>query len=178
MSNQKQGMFMPALVGGAIAGVLSGIPLLNCLCCLWIIGGAMLASYLLAKDSPVSLTAGDGAIVGIFTGIIAAIVRAILSIPLHAVEAQFARSLMQRLSQYAEEMPSGWQSWLDRGTAGASVSWLLFGLVISAAIFSALGALGGVIGASVFRKKKPAEPAQPGSQGMADAPQDSSHRQP
>ena len=65
MSNQKPGMFVPALIGGAVAGVLSGLPFFNCLCCIWIIGGAMLASYLLSKDSPVSLSAGDGAIVGI-----------------------------------------------------------------------------------------------------------------
>ena len=73
-------MFVPALIGGVVAGVLSGIPLLNCLCCLWIIGGAMLSSYLLAKNSPVALSAGDGAIVGAFSGIIAAVVVAILLI--------------------------------------------------------------------------------------------------
>jgi hypothetical protein len=175
MNNQKPGMFMPALVGGVIAGILSGVPLLNCLCCLWIIGGAMLASYLLAKDSPFSLSAGDGAIVGIFTGIVAAVVDAILSIPLRALNAQFVQGLMKRLAQYAEELPSGWQSWMERRTAGVSISWFLFGLAVSAAVFAALGALGGIIGASLFGKKKPGQQA---SQGVTNAPQDPSHRQP
>jgi len=166
---------MPALVGGVIAGILSGVPLLNCLCCLWIIGGAMLASYLLAKDSPFSLSAGDGAIVGIFTGIVAAVVDAILSIPLRALNAQFVQGLMKRLAQYAEELPSGWQSWMERRTAGVSISWFLFGLAVSAAVFAALGALGGIIGASLFGKKKLGQQA---SQRVTNAPQDPSHRQP
>jgi uncharacterized protein involved in cysteine biosynthesis len=134
----------------------------------------MLASYLLAKDSPVSLSAGDGAIVGIFTGIIAAVVDTVLSIPLRALNAQFMQGLMKRLAQYAEQMPSSWQSLLERKTAGVSISWLLFGLVISAAVFATLGALGGIIGASLFRKK----PAQNVSPGATDVPQDTSHRQP
>jgi len=72
-------MFIPALIGGAVAGFLSAIPFFNCLCCIWIIGGAMLAAYLLAKDYPVALSAGDGALVGIFTGIIAAAVQAFVN---------------------------------------------------------------------------------------------------
>ena len=60
MSEQRPSMFVPALIGGRVAGVLSAIPFINCLCCLWIIGGAMLAAHLLAKDSVVPLNAGDG----------------------------------------------------------------------------------------------------------------------
>ena len=66
MNDQRPGMFVPALIGGVIAGVLSGIPIVSCLCCLWIIGGGILAAYFLTKESSVALTAGDGAIVGIF----------------------------------------------------------------------------------------------------------------
>jgi hypothetical protein len=173
MNNERPSMFGPALIAGAIGGVLSGIPFLNCLCCLWIIGGAMLASYLLAKDSPVSLTAGDGAIVGIFTGIVAAVVDALISIPLHAVNSEVARRLMERLAQYAENMPSGWNAWLEKGAGGVTLSMFFIGLLFSAVVFAAFGALGGIIGASLFGKKKPSPP-----QGVSDATQDPGHRQP
>jgi len=152
MSNQKPGMFTPALIGGAIAGVLSGIPFLNCLCCLWIIGGAMLASYLFIKDSSVTLGAGDGAIIGIFSGIIAAVVHALISIPLYAVNRQFILRIMERFTEYTEEMPSGWESWFDRG-AGLDLPFFMLNLVISAVIFAVLGLLGGIIGISLFGKK-------------------------
>lgn len=152
MSNQKPGMFTPALIGGAIAGVLSGIPFLNCLCCLWIIGGAMLASYLFIKDSSVTLGAGDGAIIGIFSGIIAAVVHALISIPLYAVNRQFILRIMERFAEYTEEMPSGWESWFERG-AGLDLPFFMLNLVISAVIFAVLGLLGGIIGISLFGKK-------------------------
>jgi len=172
MNNQRPGMFVPALIGGVVAGVLSGVPVLNCLCCLWIIGGAVLASYLLAKDSSVALTAGDGAIVGIFTGIVAAVVDAIISIPFHAANEAFVRRIMEGIAEYAEEMPSGWESWVEKGTYGTSASMFFLGLLISVVIFSILGALGGIIGVSLFGKKKPEQ-----SQGVIDVPKDTGHRQ-
>lgn len=154
MSNQHRGMFIPALVGGGVAGVLMAIPLVNCLCCLWIIGGAMLASYLLARNSTVSLTSGDGAIVGVFAGIIAAVVDSVVSLPFQALNQRFLQRFMEQLSQFAEDMPSGWEKWLEMGTGRISPAWFLLGLVISMAVFAAFGALGGVIGASLFGKKK------------------------
>lgn len=172
MSDQKPAMLMPALIGGAAAGLLSGIPLLNCLCCLWIIGGAILASFLLIKDSPVTLTAGDGAIVGVFTGIVAAIVEAIISIPLQPLNKEFARKMMETISEYTEEMPSWWESWFETGAAGASLSMFMLGLAISAVVFAALGALGGIIGISLFKKKTPSKP-----QGVSDVSQDTGNRQ-
>lgn len=172
MSNQRPGMFVPALVGGAVAGILSGVPILNCLCCLWIIGGALLASYLLAKDSPVALTAGDGAIVGIFTGIIAAVVDAFISIPFHALNTAFVRRIIERIAEYTEEMPSGWENLLERGAYGTSASMFSLGLLISVVIFSILGALGGIIGASLFGKKKIEK-----AQGVIDVSKDTGDRQ-
>jgi hypothetical protein len=170
MNDHKPNMLAPALIGGAVAGVLSGIPFLNCLCCLWIIGGAVLASYLLAKDSPVSLTSGDGAIVGALAGISAAVVDSLIGIPLHGLNAAVMRRMMERLSEFADEMPSGWENWLDRTGGGISVVMFLMGLFISAAVFAVLGALGGIIGMSLFGKKK--------ARGADIAPQNPSDRQP
>jgi hypothetical protein len=173
MNDQRPGMFVPALIGGAAAGILSGIPFVNCLCCLWIIGGAMLSAYLLTKDSPVPLSAGDGAIVGIFTGIIAAFVELIISIPFRAVTDKFMQNMMERFSEYYEEMPRGLESWFQEGALETSFFWSIIGLVISIVIFSALGALGGIIGISLFGKKT----VQKG-QGAVDVHKDTGDRQP
>ena len=64
MNDKKTLVLTPALIGGAIAGLLSGIPIVSCLCCLWIIGGAILATYLLGKNTPAPLASSDGAIIG------------------------------------------------------------------------------------------------------------------
>lgn len=165
-------MFMPALIGGALAGILSGIPFINCLCCLWIIGGAILATYLLSKDAKISLRAGDGAIVGALTGIIASVVDFFVSIPFQAMSEEFARNIMEKFSEYADEMPQGWENFLEGGGIGSSMAWNIFGLLIGAVIFSILGALGGIIGVSLFGKKP-----VPQNRGVDNAPENTSHRQ-
>jgi hypothetical protein len=172
MSNQRPGMFVPALIGGAVAGVLAAIPIVNCLCCLWIIGGAMLAAYLLSKDSQVALNAGDGAIVGVLTGIIAAAVEAIVSIPFEALSGEFMRNIMEKISEYAEDIPQGWERWLDSGNFEMTAALTVLGFIFSVFVFSALGALGGIIGISFFGKRTVQKP-----QGGSDASQDSRDRQ-
>jgi len=160
MNDRKPGMFAPALIGGAVAGVLSGLPFLNCLCCCWIIGGAALASFLLAKDSPVSLTSGDGAVVGALAGITAAVISALIELPFRGISMAFMRRMVERMSEFSDQMPSGWESWLNRSSGGLTLAMFLMSLFFSAAVFAALGALGGVIGASLFGKKNPLPPAE------------------
>ena len=153
MNERRPSMLTPALLGGAVAGVLSGLPFLNCLCCLWIIGGAMLAACLLAKDSPVSLTSGDGAVVGALSGIAAAVVDSLIGIPLRGLNLAVMRRMFDRLAEFADEMPSGWEDWIDRSAGGFSVPMFFLGLFLSTAVFTAVGALGGIIGASLFGRK-------------------------
>jgi len=152
MNNERPSFFMPALIGGGLAGILSAIPFISCLCCLWIIGGAMLAAYLLSKDSKVALSSGDGAIVGALAGVIAAIVDFFVSIPFQAMNDEMARSIMEKVSEYADEMPQGLEGFLEGG-GEASMAMNILGLLIAAVVFSILGALGGILGMSMFRKK-------------------------
>ena len=157
METQRPRMLMPALIGGILSGLLSAIPFISCLCCLWVIGGGLLAAYLLSKDSPNSLTTGDGAIVGVFAGIIGSVVDTIVSIPFDAMmrNSQFMQALLDKVSEYAQDMPSGLEGLLESGpfSGSFSIAWALLGLVISMVIFSAFSALGGIIGVSIFKKK-------------------------
>ena len=180
MTQQRPGPLRPALVGGIAAGVLTSVPFLGCFCCLWIVGGAMLAASLYAKDSPVSLTAGDGAIVGIFAGIIAAVTTSVLSLPLQAMNREFARKIMEQVSQWFQNVPPEWDTWLQRSARGTTPAVFLFGLVVTAAVFSVFGALGGVIGTSLFGKKKtpPAAGSPPVQEVRDETPQNPSDRQP
>lgn len=160
-------MFVPALIGGLLAGVLTALPFVGCLCCVWIIAGGILAAYFLSKDSPSVLTTGDGAIVGVFAGIIGAVVDSIISIPFDAMmrNSEIMRKVMDIVAEYTQDLPAGWESWFESGPfSGAfSVAWFFLGLAISMVIFSIFGALGGIIGISLFKKKP-----SPETQGNID----------
>jgi len=157
MNAQRPQMLMPALIGGLLSGVLTAIPFVSCLCCIWVIAGGFLATYLLSKDTPDSLTTGDGVIVGVFAGIIGAVVDTIVSIPFEALmrNSEFMRALLDKVSEYAQDLPAGMEEILESGpfSGAVSIPWMLLGLVISMVIFSAFSALGGIIGVSFFKKK-------------------------
>lgn len=174
MNTQRPRMLMPALIGGILSGVLSAIPFISCLCCLWIIGGGLLAAYLLSKDSPVSLTTGDGAIVGVFAGIIGSILNTIVNIPFSAImrNNEIIRALLDKVREYVQDLPAGMEGLFESGpfNGSFSIAWTLLGLVFSMVIFSAFSALGGIIGVSIFKKK-----SDPDKLVNKDVPENTNH---
>ena len=60
---------------------------------------------------------------------------------------------MDRFSEYAEEMPQGWESFMEGGGLESSMAMNILGLLIAAVVFCILGALGGILGMSMFGKK-------------------------
>lgn len=174
MEPAKPEYLRPALVAGAAAGLLSGLPLIaagNCLCCLWIVGGAAAAAKLLAARTPGLLKAGDGALVGALTGIVAAVVSFIVEIPLRSFNLGLAQRFMDRVSDSGFEIPSGFESWFDLGSGALSPAWMLLGLFVTAAVYAIMGALGGVIGVSLFGKK-PLPPVPPPPPAAIGGPTD------
>lgn len=180
MNETKPEYFRPALIAGAIAGLLSGLPVIgagNCFCCLWIVGGAAAAVKLLAARTPGLLRSGDGAVVGALTGIVAGVVDTFVKIPFQRYSLELARRVLDRFSEFAGDAPSGFEGWLDGGSGFLSPGWTILGLFLTAAIYAVVGSLGGIIGVSLFAKKaappaaSPPPPAIPPAdiQGPADA---------
>src|ERR1700748_3194498 len=62
-----------ALIGGIIAGVLSGIPYVGGCCFLWALGGGFLAIYMIMKNSTAPMEMGEGAKIGAIAGAFALI---------------------------------------------------------------------------------------------------------
>jgi hypothetical protein len=175
MDKQKPEYLRPALIAGTIAGLLSGLPIIsagNCVCCLWIVGGAAMATKLLAKNTSGILTSGDGAIVGALTGIVGAVVQMLIAIPLRPSNIELGRRMLDWLSSLGLDMPSNMDGLLDGGPVILSPGWFLLSLFLSAALFAVMGVLGGIIGVSLFAKKTPqASPpaATPPLPGPGDA---------
>lgn len=176
MIQQRSGMFRPALVCGIAAGVLTAVPLVNCLCCLWIIAGAMLAVYLFNKGSSTPLTPGDGAVLGILTGIVAAVADSVVGVPFETMNREYVQRFLDQFSQFFEEIPPRLEGWFETRAGGMSPAWFLLGLLASAVIYAAFGALGGIIGASMFGKKTLPPSPPPGTPD--ETLQNPSHRQP
>src|SRR5438477_7737459 len=80
----KAGLLQPALIGGAVMGALSALPIIaagNC-CCLWLVSGGAVAAYVLQQNQETSITPGDGALAGLLAGLVGAVVYLVLSVPI------------------------------------------------------------------------------------------------
>ena len=130
----------PALLGGLIVGVLSAIPLINYCCCIWTLGGGVLAAYLYVKSSPTPVKIGDGAIVGGLAGVIGGIIYFLISLPINiffgmaAMEGQLARS--------GVELPF------------SGIVLVIIAGLLGAILLAVLTALGGLLGVAIFEKRK------------------------
>ena len=145
-------------------GVLSALPLVyfgNACCCLWVVGGGLIAAYLVQQNQATPITPADGALVGLLAGLIGACVQFVVKIPIDFLMAPLEQAMLQRLLDSAT-LPPEWRDILERSSARnaeaslafqivARVAGLMFWLFIGA-IFSTLG---GLIGAMIFRKDTP-----------------------
>ncbi|HEY2435515.1 MAG TPA: hypothetical protein VGI12_22790 [Vicinamibacterales bacterium] len=149
----------PALYAGIAIGVLSGLPVVNignCLCCLWVVGGGVLAVYLMQKEHPYPVGAADGALVGLMAGALGGIVAALIAIPISMAMGPFQQRLLERIVDNPD-VPEQYRSMIQNMGMGAARSGaiafrLVFGL-IGACIYAVFGLLGGLLGVALFKKK-------------------------
>ena len=98
----------PALLGGLFIGVLSALPIIsvgNCLCCMWVIGGGVVAAYLLQQNQAGPISSSDGAIAGLLAGLVGALVSLVISIPIGLIFGPMQAEMMQRVMSSAGELP-------------------------------------------------------------------------
>ena len=107
----------------------------------------------MAKDSPVSLTPGDGAIVGILSGIAAAVVDSYRHPRFSTGEPGVARRFAEQMSEFPN-VSSGVGCRSPGLDAGLSLAMFLLGLFLQAAVFAVLGALGRSDRRLALRKKR------------------------
>jgi hypothetical protein len=146
----------PALYGGVFIGVLSALPLINfanC-CCLWVIGGGVLATYLLQQNHPYPVNAADGALTGLLAGLFGGILGVVLSIPIQMAMGPVQQQLIERLILSNPDVPEESKD-LIRNMAGRGVSAVAtaFNLILWACVGSIFGMLGGLLGVALFKKK-------------------------
>ena len=149
----------PALFGGIFIGVLSALPIVsagNLCCCLWIVGGGVLAAYLMQQGHPQPIQVGDGAVVGLLAGVTGAVVSAVVSIPIRLATGPLQAVWMSRWLDRAERMPPELKLWFEalRG-GGFAVVAILISFVFMLIFGVVFGTIGGMLGVVLFKRVAP-----------------------
>jgi hypothetical protein len=153
----------PALIGGVVMGILSGIPYLNLgnvICCMWIVGGGMLASYLYIKKSPQPVNVGEGAMIGAMAGVVGTLVALIVGVPLNILmsypEQRFLVDLTERFNpEQAEVYRERLEAVMSQPVATQFFSsFFSIGTFIALAITVLFALIGGLLAVPLFEKRK------------------------
>ena len=160
MNPARPSMSVPVITGGLFLGVLSAVPpinFLNCACCVLVIGGGLLASYLYMKGYPPELprvTYGDGALLGLLTGLFGAVVDTVVSIPFDLWLGGFANQEALQQIRNAPEIPPELVEFLETMLAGGfSMIGIVISLVFGGVIYSIFSMIGAMLGVSLFGPK-------------------------
>lgn len=149
----------PAFWGGLFIGVLSALPLVsagNCCCCLWIICGGVLATYLRQQNTPYQIPASEGALVGLMAGVIGGIVWAIVAIPMQMLTGPFQQQMMERILATQPDMPAELRDVMERATAGMALQ--VLSVLVNFVLSVIFGLIGGLLGVAIFKKNAPPPP--------------------
>jgi len=171
MNHQRPSMLTAAAIGGAFLGVTSALPLisaLNCVCCGLIVAGGAIAAYFYLRDFPADLpypTYGDIAQLGLFTGLIGAIVWIAIELPMHFLMMHLGIGLNQIPTEVLDdpEIPAGVRQIVQQLFSGGIGPLFIVITVVSSLVFSLIFAtLGAIIGYAIFsRRVRPAAPVPP-----------------
>jgi len=148
----------PAFWGGLFIGVLSALPLVNaanCCCCLWVVAGGVLATYLRQQNTPLQIDASEGALVGLMAGAIGGVISGILSIPLQMMMGGMQAEMAQKYLENPD-IPPEIRDLLLSLTAGSAMQ--VLAMVVTIVVFTIFGLAGGLLGVAIFKKSPPPLP--------------------
>jgi hypothetical protein len=151
----------PALWGGLLIGVLSSLPFVsvfNACCCLWVVVGGVLTSYLLQESRSAPLTAGDGAVGGLLAGAIGAVITSVVSGLIAAVTGANVRAAFEQMLERGGDLPPGAVNVIEQMRDIPTAAWVAISLVATLIIYPIFAMLGGLLGVAMFKRNPPPPP--------------------
>ncbi len=149
-----------ALIGGGTFGVLSALPYIqyaNTLCCALYIGGGVFAMYLYMRDQGTFAKApyGDGALVGVLSGVFAAVAATVVGVILTLLGLGVdPAEVLAAFEQSGYEPPELLLDFL--GARGMTVGSVLTNFVLTGVLAAIFATIGGLVGAATFHKQNAA----------------------
>ena len=137
---------------------------INCLCCAGIMGGAVVATWMYKRNFPPSMpfSVGDGATIGVLSGLFGAVLNSMLSALLLGVSSHnMSAAFDEKFDEALRRMESTGQDVqafnhvrdLVLQVAQSPILLFLIILAFSLLLFAAFGVLGGLIGGSIFKTR-------------------------
>ena len=154
-----QELLYPAFMAAICAGVLSGVPVLNTGCCLWMAGGGVLAVYFFELKTGRPLTRlGDGARLGTITGFFGFFLAFFVNLLSQILIYRGIGGTLERYRQEIEKMPVSpdpqskeMLAWAL--TPAGMAALFLTGTILFFLFFVLLSTAGGAVGVKALRKE-------------------------
>jgi len=148
----------PAITGGLGMGVLSALPFisaLNILCCLWAQAGGGLAVWFLNKQRPGGIRYSDGALAGVLSGLIGAVVATAIAIPIQMLllTEESVAQMQEALKQlpFSPAVVDAMSQFLQ---PGFSLSRTLISLLMNMVTLGLFAMIGGILTTAILSRKK------------------------
>lgn len=149
------------LIGGVTLGLLSAIPPIsfaNMCCCVWVLGGGALASYLYVGRSQTPVMMGQGAELGALSGVVGTIVSHSIGIPLGLILGEsFNRFLVKVFDNFSPQAAEEMRKQLEIAQAqtfAQKLPVILATAAFNTVIYIAFATLGGLLGVKLFEKRQ------------------------
>jgi hypothetical protein len=151
----------PALLGGLFIGVLSSLPIvsgLNICCCLWVVVGGVLTTYLRQQQQPEPVETGDAVLAGLLAGAIGAVLTIIGTWAMLHWTGPLWQDQVRSQLEANPDIPPQIRDMMIRLMTGSGLALLQFAVTLP--IYAIFGMLGALLGLAFFKKKNPPAPAQ------------------
>jgi hypothetical protein len=148
--------YQPALLGGLFIGILSALPIIgafNACCCLWVVVGGLLTTYLMQQNDPLPLETGAAAVAGLIAGAVGGIVSVVGGALVMMVSGGAAaqREAMDQVFSQMGDVPPEMVEMIERFSTGPAALFITAAVTIP--VFAIFGLLGALLGLAFFRKK-------------------------
>lgn len=147
--------YQHVLLGGLFIGVLSALPVvgyLNGCCCLWVVCGGLLTTYLLQQNRTAPVESGEAAIGGLLAGILGAVLYLVVQAIIVMVSGETINATVQE-ALANQQLPPELRDRVEQLMHGPNL--MLLSAAVTLPVYAVVGMLGALLGVAIFKKKTP-----------------------